>query len=165
MPGSGFLKIIQRKGAKVQRNAKKYKKMLKRMLIRILGMERMENELSHRIIGAAIEVHRALGGPGLLESLYEEALCEEFLLQGIKFQRQSPVPVVYKGKIISSPLYIDILVQDKVIVEVKATEIHHRIFETQVLTYLRLTGLKLGMLINFGNSHLRDGISRVVNGL
>jgi GxxExxY protein len=92
----------------------------------------MENELSHKIIGAAIEVHRTLGGPGLLESIYEAALCHELILQGLRVQRQLPIQVVYKGVIIREPLYIDILVGGKVIVEVKATEKNHPIYETQV---------------------------------
>jgi len=125
----------------------------------------MENELSYKIIGAAIEVQRTLGGPGLLENIYEEALCHELALRGLKHERQLPVKVVYKGVTISDPLYVDILVENKVIVEVKATEKHHPVYETQVLTYLRLTGKKLGLLINFGNQCVGDGISRVVNGL
>jgi GxxExxY protein len=125
----------------------------------------MENELSNRIIGAAIEVHRTLGGPGLLESIYEAALCRELTLQGFSIQRQKPVQVSYKGEIIKDPLFVDILVNDKVVVEVKATEKNYPVYEAQVLTYLRLTGIKLGLLINFGYSYVSDGISRVVNGL
>jgi GxxExxY protein len=125
----------------------------------------MENELSYEIIGAAIEVQRTLGGPGLLENIYEEALCHELALRGLKYERQLPVRVVYKGVTIRDPLYIDILVANKVIIEVKATEKHHPVYETQVLTYLRLTGKKLGLLINFGNQCVGNGISRIVNGL
>lgn len=125
----------------------------------------MENDLSHKIIGASIEVHRTLGGPGLLESIYEAALCHELALRGLRIQRQWPVYVTYKGVAIRDPLFIDILVEDSVIIEVKATEKNHPIYETQVLTYLRLTGIKLGLLINFGNSHVKDGVSRIVNGL
>ena len=125
----------------------------------------MENELSHKIIGAAIEVHKTLGGPGLLESIYEAALCHELTFQGIKYERQLPVQVVYKGIMIKDPLYVDIFVEGKVIIEVKATEKNHPVYETQVLTYLRLTGTKLGLLVNFGHAHVKDGISRVVNGL
>ena len=124
----------------------------------------MDNKLSGEIIGAAIEVHRLLGGPGLLESIYEAALCHELMLRGINYKRQLPVPVVYKGITIRDPLFIDILVENEVIVEVKATEKNHPIHETQVLTYLRLTDKKLGLVINFGNSHVKDGIFRVVNG-
>jgi len=111
----------------------------------------MENELSYEIIGAAIEVQRTLGGPGLLENIYEEALCHELALRGLKYERQLPVRVVYKGVTIRDPLYVDILVENKVIIEVKATDKYHPVYETQVLTYLRLTGKKLGLLINFGN--------------
>ncbi len=125
----------------------------------------MENDLSNKIIGAAIEVHKILGGPGLLESIYEAALCQELSLQGMKVQRQLAVPVTYKGIEIKDPLYVDILVINKVIIEIKATEKNNPIYETQVLTYLRLTGIKLGLLINFGNSHVKNGISRIVNGL
>jgi GxxExxY protein len=125
----------------------------------------MENELSHIIIGAAIEVHRTLGGPGLLESVYEAALCHELILKKLQIQRQMPVQVIYKGAIIKDPLYVDILANQKVIIEVKATEKNHPLYEAQVLTYLRLTGVKLGLLINFGYSQVKDGITRVVNKL
>lgn len=124
----------------------------------------LENELSYKIIGAAIEIHRNLG-PGLLENIYEEALCYELFLRGLKIQRQVPVPVVYKGVAIRDPLCLDILVEEKVVIEVKATEKNNPIYEVQTLTYLRLTGAKLGLLINFGNPHLREGIVRVVNQL
>jgi GxxExxY protein len=125
----------------------------------------MENEISNKIIGAAIEVHRTLGGPGLLESIYEAALCHELRLQGLQIQRQVPIEVIYKDVKIKEPLYIDILVEDKVIIEVKATEKNNLIFETQILTYLRLTGKKLGLLINFGEIYVKNGIKRIVNGL
>ncbi len=125
----------------------------------------MENRLSNKIIGATIEVHKTLGGPGLLETIYEEALFYELTLQGINVQRQLPVQVLYKGITIKDPLYIDILVDNKVIIEVKATEKNNPIFETQLLTYLRMTGIKLGLLINFGNEFVKDGIARIANGL
>lgn len=125
----------------------------------------MENQLSRIIIGAAIEVHQTLGGPGLLESIYEAALYHELTLQGLHIQRQLPVQVIYKGIAVKEPLFLDILVDNKVIIEVKATEKNHSIFETQVLTYLRLTGIKLGLIVNFGNQYVKDGICRVVNGL
>jgi GxxExxY protein len=118
-----------------------------------------EDDISHQIIGAAIEVHRTLGGPGLLESIYESALCHELVLRGLRIQRQKPVQVVYKGVAIREPLFIDILV------EVKATEKNHPIYETQVLTYLRLTGIKLGLLVNFGAPYVKDGVSRIINGI
>lgn len=123
----------------------------------------MENGLSYKIIGAAI--HRTLGGPGLLESIYEAVLCHELTLQGLSIQRQMPVQVIYKGATIKDPLFIDVLVEGRVLVEVKATEKNHPVYETQVLTYLRLTGIKLGLLINFGHEQVKDGISRIANGL
>jgi len=124
----------------------------------------MEDELLYKIIGAAIEVHRTLG-PGLLESIYEEALDHELALQGLEIQRQYPLQVVYKGVAVKDPLYVDILVNNKVVIEIKATEKTHPLHEAQLRTYLKLTGFKLGLLINFGCSHVKDGISRIVNGL
>jgi GxxExxY protein len=123
----------------------------------------VDNELSGHIIGAAIEVHRVLGGPGLLESIYEAALCYEFSLKKLHFQRQLPVPVRYKGIMIRDPLHLDLLVEGKIIVEVKATEQDPLIHQTQLLTYLRLTGIHLGLLINFGKRHVKDGICRLIN--
>jgi len=125
----------------------------------------MENEISYRIIGAAIEVHRTLGGPGLLESIYECSLCHELSLRGLNLQRQLIVPVKYKNVVVKDPLYLDILVENKVVIEVKATEKDHAIHQVQLLTYLRLTGMKLGLLINFGEKCVKNGISRIVNGL
>jgi GxxExxY protein len=125
----------------------------------------MENEISHKIIGAAIEVHKILGGPGLLEGVYESCLCHELALRGFKTERQLAVPVIYKNSVVREPLYIDILVEGIVIVEVKATEKLHPIYEVQLLTYLRLTGKKLGLLVNFGQQYVKDGITRVVNDL
>jgi GxxExxY protein len=95
----------------------------------------------------------------LLESIYEAALCHELTLRGLRIQRQKPVQVIYKGVSIKEPLFIDI------IVEVKAVEKYHPIYETQVLRYLRLTGIKLGLLVNFGVPYVKDGISRVINGV
>lgn len=124
----------------------------------------IENRLKYKIIGAAIEVQRTLGGPGLLESIYESALCHELALLGLKIQTQMPVEVVYKGVTIRNPLVLDIMVEDQIIIEVKAIEKENPIHEVQLLTYLRLTGLRLGLLINFGNRHIKDGVRRVVNG-
>lgn len=101
----------------------------------------------------------------MLESIYESALCHELTLRGLRIQRQRPVQVIYKGAAIKEPLFIDILVENKVLVEVKATEKNHPTYETQVLTYLRLTGIKLGLLINFGASYVKDGVSRIINGI
>ena len=124
-----------------------------------------ENDISRIILDAAIEVHRTLGGPGLLESVYEEALAWELHHRGLHVERQKPVPVVYKGHTLSSPLRLDLLVEDKVIVECKATSDYNRIFEVQTLTYLRLTGLKLGLVINFGERLVKNGFHRAVNNL
>jgi GxxExxY protein len=125
----------------------------------------MENEISYKVIGAAIEVHKVLGGPGLLEGVYESCLCQELLLQKLIVQRQVQVPVIYKGVSVRDPLIIDILINNRLIVEVKATEKDSPLYKAQLLTYLRLTGLKLGLLINFGKESVKEGISRVVNGL
>jgi GxxExxY protein len=129
------------------------------------GAKIMENEISNKIIGACIEVHKTLGGPGLLESVYESCLCHELTLRGLNIKRQMIVPVLYKGSIVKDPLYIDILVENIVVVEVKSTEKLHPLHEVQLLTYLRLTGKKLGLLVNFGQEYVKNGISRVVNGL
>ena len=124
-----------------------------------------ENEISREIVNCAVEVHRTLGGPGLLESVYEEALAWELRQVGLPIARQVELPIVYKGNKLSAPMRIDLLVGRKVIVECKATERYSGIFEAQTLTYLRLSGLKLGMVINFGERKVGNGIHRVVNGL
>ncbi len=124
-----------------------------------------ENETSGIIITAAIEVHRTLGGPGLLESVYEEALAYELKQAGCTVQRQSQSPIHYKNITLATPLRIDLLVNNLVIVECKAVSKYNAIFETQVLTYLRLRNLKLGLVVNFGEKLVSDGIHRVVNGL
>ena len=124
-----------------------------------------ENELSRVVIGAAIEVHRELGGPGLLEAIYEEALCAELDLRGIPVKRQIEVPVNYKGRRLERTYRLDVLVADLVIVEVKAVESIHPIHQAQLLTELRITGQRLGLLINFGQQTIKEGIKRVVNGL
>jgi GxxExxY protein len=106
-----------------------------------------------------------LGGPGLLESIYEEALVHELGQQRVEVQRQVLLPVNYKGKVLANSLRIDLLVDNLVIVESKATTQYHTVFESQLLTYLRVSGLKLGLVINFGEILLKNGIHRVVNGL
>ena len=124
-----------------------------------------ENELSKVIVDAAVEVHRTLAGPGLLESVYEEALVWELTQRGLSVKRQDPLPIIYKGHKLATPLKIDVIVNDLVIIECKAALQYNSIFEVQLLTYLRLTGLKLGLVINFGERLVKDGIHRVVNGL
>ena len=120
----------------------------------------MPDELTEKIIGAAIEVHRELG-PGLLESIYEEALCYEFELQGIKYQRQVPSDIIYKGKIIKGQK-IDLLVEDEVVVEIKSLSKMPEVALAQTLFYLKATKLRRGLIVNFGEKRLIDGIKRVV---
>ncbi|GAB4237753.1 MAG: GxxExxY protein [Chlamydiales bacterium] len=127
--------------------------------------QRDEDKLSYEIIGTAIEVPRTLGGPGLLEAIYESALCHELMLRNFHIQKQLCIPVKYKNTVVRNSLCLDILVENTVIIEVKATEKEHDIHKAQLLTYLRLTELKLGLLINFGQTCVKDGIHRVVNGL
>lgn len=125
----------------------------------------IENKITDRVIAAAIEVHKILGGPGLLESIYEDALAYELELRKIPFQRQLAVPVLYKNVPVRDALKLDLLVEDRVVIEVKATEKILEVHSAQVLTYLRLTHRKLGLVLNFGQPRLCDGISRIVNDL
>ena len=124
-----------------------------------------ENRLSAHIVDCAIEVHRNLGGPGLLESVYEEALAWELSQRGFVVGRQLAVPISYKGNKLALPLRLDLLVENLVVVEVKAITAYNPIFEAQALTYLRMLKLKLGLVINFGEKLVKDGIHRVANGL
>ena len=116
--------------------------------------------LTERIIGCAIEVHRQLG-PGLLEGTYEAALCIELQSAGMSFVRQPIFPVIYKGQAIGE-YRLDLIVQDTVVLEIKSVERFDPVFEAQVLTYLRVTGKKVGLLINFNSRLVRDGIKRYV---
>ncbi len=120
------------------------------------------NELTDRVIGDCIEIHRALG-PGLLESAYEECLCYELSDAGIPFERQKPLPVVYKDVTLDCGYRLDLVVADKLIVELKSVESLLPIHEAQLLTYLKLSGLTLGLLINFNVAMLKQGIKRIVN--
>jgi GxxExxY protein len=119
-----------------------------------------DNTITEKIIGCAIEVHKVLG-PGLLESIYEEALCHELSLQNTSYRKQLPLPVNYKGKILGE-YRIDLLVEDQVVVELKAVDRMDKVFEAQLLTYLRITGKKTGLIINFNVPALREGIKRMV---
>ena len=123
-----------------------------------------ENELSKEIIGAAIEVHRHLG-PGLFESAYEEALCYELEVCGIPHERQKYQSLNYKERTLKTDYRIDLMVDKKVIVEIKARETVCRIDKAQTLTYLRLSATKLALIINFHEPLLKDGITRIVNNL
>jgi GxxExxY protein len=118
------------------------------------------NEITEKIIGCAIEVHRHLG-PGLLEHAYEEALCIEFQLQGLDYQRQVAAPLTYKGRAIGE-YRVDLLVEDAVVVEIKSVERYDPVFEAQVLTYLRMTGKRIGLLVNFNSRLVKNGIKRFI---
>lgn len=122
------------------------------------------NKLSSTIIGAAIEVHKTLG-PGLLESAYEECLCYEFMLRDFSFERQKSLPVNYKGKRLDCGYRLDIVVEDEIILELKSCERIEPIHKAQLLTYLKLSGLHLGLILNFNVALMRDGIVRIVNKL
>jgi GxxExxY protein len=124
-----------------------------------------EDDLSRAVIGAAIEVHKVLGGPGLLEDVYEEALCHELGLRGLIVRRQVNLAICYKGKELEKRLRIDIVVNDLLIVEVKAVETFNEVYKAQLLTYLRLSGKRLGLVLNFGEMLIKQGVHRVVNGL
>jgi GxxExxY protein len=122
------------------------------------------NQLSSKIIGAAIEVHKTLG-PGLLESTYEECLCHELGLQGLKYDRQVKLPVCYKDKQLDCGYRVDIMVGRSIILELKAVDAVLPIHKAQLLTYLKLSTLQLGLLLNFNVSLMRDGVHRIVNNL
>jgi len=120
------------------------------------------NEITRRVIGACIEVHKALG-PGLLESVYEECLCRELALNNLTFERQRALPVAYKGVLLDCGYRLDLVVEEKVIVELKTVPKLLPVHGAQLLTYLRLSGLSLGLVVNFNVPVLKDGIKRVVN--
>lgn len=119
-----------------------------------------DDPLTRRIIACAIEVHRKLG-PGLLEKLYKEAMVIEMELDGLKVEKNVKIPVEYKGKPIGE-YFIDLLVEDTVILELKSVERHDPVFEAQILSYMKLTGKKVGLLINFNSKMVKDGIKRFV---
>jgi len=122
------------------------------------------NELTERAIGACIEVHKQTG-PGLLESTYRRCLCRELTLRGIPFQCEVPLPVCYKGELIDCGYRIDVLIDGRLVLELKSVEKLVAIHEAQLLTYLRLGNWQIGLLINFNVEVLRLGIKRIVNGL
>ncbi|WP_159479659.1 GxxExxY protein [Chryseobacterium sp. 18068] len=123
-----------------------------------------ENELSYKIIGAALEVHKTLG-VGLLENAYEVALAYELKELGLKVESQLVLPLKYKSELIDNAYRIDLIVENKIIIEIKSVVEIHPIFYSQVLTYLKLTDIKLGLLINFNTPLIKDGIHRIVNKL
>jgi GxxExxY protein len=121
----------------------------------------MHEELTREIIGASIEVHKELG-PGLLESAYQVCLCHELTLWGVDFKAKVGLPITYKGVQLDCGYEIDILVEDKVVLELKAVTEMHPVFEAQLLTYMKLSDNRVGLLINFHVSVLKDGITRMV---
>jgi len=123
-----------------------------------------ENEISYKIIGAAIELHKKLG-PGLLESVYENALTYDLREISLKVLQQVPMPLIYKEVKMEAGFRLDLLVEDKVIVEIKSIETLAPVHFSQVLTYLRLSDKKLGLLMNFNTEVLKNGIHRIVNNL
>jgi GxxExxY protein len=123
-----------------------------------------ENEIGKEIVDAALTIHRELG-PGLLESVYEIVLLDEIVARGLKAQRQVPVPILFRGKTFNEGFRADMIVEKKVILELKSVEKINNAHKKQLLTYLKLTGLKLGFLLNFSESLMKKGITRIVNGL
>lgn len=123
-----------------------------------------ENELSHLVVGCAMRVHSALG-PGLLESAYEACLQFELIKSGLKVEAQKPLPLVYESVKLECGYRVDLLVEGKLIIEVKSIEALAEIHFAQVLTYLRLSDLRLALLLNFNVVHMKDGIRRIVNKL
>jgi len=121
-----------------------------------------ENEITYEIRGAIYDVYKVLG-PGLLESVYEEALCFELGQRGLKVERQVQVPITYKGKVLKTELRLDVLVEEKVIVELKSVEEMKKVFSKQLLTYLRLMDKRVGLLVNFNTDNILLAITRLVN--
>lgn len=118
------------------------------------------NAITEKIIGCAIEVHKTIG-PGLLESIYEKALCYELKQKGLRFKTQVAIPIIYKGNNLGEHR-IDLIVEDSVIVELKAVDKVMPVYEAQLLSYLRLTNIKLGLLINFNAEVLKRGLKRII---
>jgi GxxExxY protein len=121
----------------------------------------MADSLTKEIIGAAIEVHKHLG-PGLLESIYEECLCHELELRGIPYERQKPIEICYKDLRAAFDFRIDLIVDNSVVVELKAVKEFHPIYQAQLLTYMKLSGCKKGLIINFNVPLLKDGLKRMI---
>ena len=127
-------------------------------------MKMTENQISYQVRGAIFDVYNELG-PGLLESVYEEAMVFELKKRGLSIQRQLEVPILYKGEILSTNLRLDLLVEDCVIVELKSVSELQDVHYKQLLTYLKLTKMKLGILVNFNTDDIQYDIKRIVNGL
>lgn len=119
--------------------------------------------VAREVVDSAVEVHRTIGGPGLLESFYEEALCLELQMRGLVTERQKLIRGMYKARLLEAPLRVDLLVEECVVVECKAVSEWNRVFQAQLLTYLRIMDLRIGFALNFGERRMKDGIVRVVN--
>ena len=128
--------------------------------VKYIPSDMPENAITERIIKCAIEVHKQLG-PGLLESIYEDAMTVEFELEGLRYSQQVKLPVIYKGRELGE-LKLDLLVEDMIAVEVKSVERYDPVFEAQVLTYLKLTQKRVGLLINFNSRLVKDGLKRFI---
>ncbi len=122
----------------------------------------MDRDYTHRILQCLYEVHKQLG-PGLLESIYEEAVVKELTMQGFRVGRQVPVPVFYKGEQLKNNLRLDIIIDNKVVLELKSVTEYKKLFEKQLYTYLRLTNCPIGYVVNFNETSLRDGLHTVRN--
>ena len=122
-----------------------------------------ENEITYQIRGAIYDVYKTLG-PGLLESVYEEALTYELEQRGLKVERQKQVPILYKGNVLKTELRLDLLIEDKIIVELKSVDEMKKVFAKQLLTYLRLLDKKVGILVNFNTDNILKNIYRIANG-
>ena len=120
-----------------------------------------DNEITYQIRGAIFDVYNVLG-PGLLESVYEEALCFELEQRGLKIERQRQVPLMYMGSVLKTDLRLDIIVNDQVIIELKSVETLKPVFFKQIKTYLKLANKHLGLLVNFGENDMKDGIHRII---
>ena len=121
-----------------------------------------DNEITYQVRGAIFDVYNALG-PGLLESVYEEALCFEMARRGLKVYRQVEVPLIYKGVPLKAALRMDIVVENRVVVEIKSVEEMKKVYWKQTLTYLKLTGMHVGLLVNFNTDNIRESIHRIIN--
>jgi len=122
-----------------------------------------ENEIAAIVVDSCIHIHKKLG-PGLLESVYESILSHELINKGLHIERQVPVPIVWEGTTFDESFRADIIVNRMLLIELKAVEKMNPVFKRQVLTYLRVSGFKLGLLINFGSELMKDGIERIING-
>jgi GxxExxY protein len=123
----------------------------------------IDNPLANQIVEAAVEVHSVLGGPGLLETVYESALSHELSLRGLHNQRQIPIPVKYKNNEVRTPFFLDLLVENQIILEIKATPNDYPFYQAQLMTHLKFAKISLGLLINFGKKDLRDGLHYITN--